>query len=343
MQLPRGRTYDVRDLDSLAPAFKPNQSRTGVYRLNFANGEAYCGQAKNVLRRYAKHRRTWSDIESVDFFPVTQKHLNEAEQLLITETEAVRPLRNKLLTNRPRGNEVVEITTTDGSTVALPWERARAKGPTQSYADAVDPKLAELLGHPFFLLVRSVVGWYIAKTIPDPARTAGQVLTSTCLPSTNRTKEVHRLLCISCGNLETLFILASTDMENDPEAFISVRLNTVLIDDPERFHDPQGRQWQDEDDPDVIHSTGRWLVFESAYRGEKVTSFVFGLTTFAEIIDGTLDFPHFDELIEKAYELNVRLMRRGGSTMYTRFHNPNLAHLLLAEAVTWDDSTESGR
>lgn len=53
MQLPKGRSYDVRDLDSLAPAFKPKQSRTGVYRLHFANGEAYCGQAKNVLVRYA--------------------------------------------------------------------------------------------------------------------------------------------------------------------------------------------------------------------------------------------------------------------------------------------------
>lgn len=336
MQLPKGRTYDVRDLDSLAPAFKPKQSRTGVYRLNFANGEAYCGQAKNVLIRYSKHRRTWDDIESIDFFPVALKNLNEAEQLLITETEAVKSLRNKMLTNRPRGDEVVEIVTSTGSTVALPWERARAKGATESYADAVDPKLAELLRHPFFLEVRSVVGWYIAKTIPDPAGTAGQVWTSTCLPSTNRTKDEHRLLCISCGNLETLFIVASTDFETS-DAFISVRLNVALMDNPERFHDPEGKQWQDEVDPDVIHSTGRWLVLESAYRGERVTSLVFGLNTFAEIIDGSIEFPSFDELVEKAYELNVRLMRRGGSTMYTRFHNRNLAHLLLAEAVTWDD------
>lgn len=337
MQLPKGRTYDVRDLDSLAPAFKPKQSRTGVYRLHFANGEAYCGQAKNVLRRYAKHRRTWDDIESIDFFPVAQKHLNEAEQLLITETEAVKPLRNKMLTNRPRGNEVVEIITSAGSTVAFPWERERAKGATKSYADAVDSKLAELLSHPYFPLVRSVVGWYIAHTMPDPAATAGQVWTSTCLPSTNHTKDEHRLLCISCGNLETLFVVASQsiDFENDPDAFVMVRLNTVRLDNPEQFHDPEGKQWEDENDPDVVHFTGRWVVTETPYRGEEVTSFAFGLDTFAEIIDGEIDFPHFEELVEKAYELNVRLMRRGGSTMYTRFHNEKLADLLVAEAVVW--------
>lgn len=214
------------------------------------------------------------------------------------------------------------------------WERERAKGATRSYADTIDQKLAELLRHPSFLDIRAIVGWYIANTVLDPAATAGRLWTVTAMPSTNRTKTEHRLLTLSCGNLETLFIVASTseDYENDPDAFVAVNINTTLFEDPRKVRDRTGLQWED---ADGLHSTGRWVVFEAQYRGEKVSSVQCGLETLAQIIDGDIDFPNLDEFIAKAYELNTRLMRRG-STMYTRFHNQKLADLLLAEAATWD-------
>ena len=104
MQLPEGRTIDVRDLSSLAPAFKKGEWKCGVYRLHFENGEAYPGQSRNVVTRFAGHRRRWLDIVAVDFFPLPVDQLNEAEQFLITETEAEYSVRNIMLTNRPRGN-----------------------------------------------------------------------------------------------------------------------------------------------------------------------------------------------------------------------------------------------
>ena len=72
MRFPKGKSIDTRDLDSLAPAFKRGESRCGVYRLRFANGEAYCGQATNVIRRYGAHRRHYPDIVGVDFFPFSK-------------------------------------------------------------------------------------------------------------------------------------------------------------------------------------------------------------------------------------------------------------------------------
>lgn len=50
----------------------------------------------------------------------------------------------------------------------------------------------------------------------------------------------------------------------------------------------------------------------------------------------TLSSPHLDEMLQEAFRLNTRLMRRG-STMYSRFHNKKLADLLIAEAVTWEE------
>lgn len=323
MQLPEGRTIDVRDLSSLAPAFKKGESKCGVYRLHFENGEAYPGQSRNVVTRFASHRRRWPDIVAVDFFPLPAEQLNEAEQFIITETEAKCSVRNIMRTNRPRGNDTAEIVTREGTTIALPWERERAKGATQSYIDEVDAKLPQLLRHPFFPEVRDLLGWYIAKTVQDPARAVQQLWTVSCMPSTNRTKHEQRLLTLSCGNLETLFIVSSMshDFANDPDAFVFVNMNTALLDDESRFQDP----------------AGRWSVHRLGYRGETVSSFQIDLGTFLAIIYGHIDFPHFDELLDAAFNLNTRLMRRG-STMYSRFHSAKLADLLLAEAVAWEQS-----
>ncbi|CAM2974166.1 hypothetical protein COJE103337_10495 [Corynebacterium jeikeium] len=248
--------------------------------------------------------------------------LNKAEQLLITETEATHSVRNIMLTNKPRGDDTVEIVTSKGSTVALTWERERAKGARQSYADNIDPKLATLLRHPAFLEIRSLVSWYIAITIQDPASTVEQLWTVSCMPSTNRTRTEHRLLTLSCGNLETLFVVASRseDFENDPDAFVTVRINTALLEDSGRFESPHGF----------------WAVYDDTpYRGERILSFDFSLGGLLAIIDGDLEFPHLDVMLQEAFKLNTRLMRRG-STMYSRFHNKRLADLLIAEAVTWE-------
>lgn len=322
MQLPEGKTIDVRDLDSLRPAFKRGESTCGVYRLHFENGEAYPGQSRNVVSRFASHRRTWPDIVAIDFFPMPADLLDEAEQFLITETEATHSVRNIMLTNKPRGNDTVEIVTSTGSTVALPWERERAIGATQSYVEKIDPKVATLLRHPLFLELRSLVGWYIANTIQDPASTVEQLWTVSCMPSTNHTKTEHRLLTLSCGNLETLFIVASKteDYEDDPHAFATVRINTAFIEGSDRFESPDGL----------------WTVYDDVpYRGERVLSFDFNLGELRAIINGDLEFPYLDEMLKAAYTLNTRLMRRG-STMYSRFHSTKLADLLIAEAVTWD-------
>lgn len=182
--------------------------------------------------------------------------------------------------------------------------------------------MAQLLRHPLFPEVRDLVGWYISTTVQDPARTTKRLWTVSCMPSTNRTKNEHRLLTLSCGNLETLFIVASTShvYGSDPNAFVYVNMNTALLDDESRFQDP----------------AGRWTVGRLGYRGETVSSLQLDLGTFLVIIYGHIDFPYFDELVDAAVNLNTHLMRRG-SMMYSRFHNSKLADLLIAEAVAWEE------
>ena len=91
MELPQGRLLDVSDMDSLASCFAGGQSICGVYRIRFSNGDAYCGQTKDMVTRFNKHHRTYDDIVAVEFFPMSEKDLNEAERALISESERDTP------------------------------------------------------------------------------------------------------------------------------------------------------------------------------------------------------------------------------------------------------------
>lgn len=128
MELPQGRLLDVSDMDSLASCFAGGQSRCGVYRIRFSNGDAYCGQTKNMVTRFNKHHRTYDDIVAVEFFPMPKEDLDEAERALISESERDTSLRNIMLTGRPRGEGDALFVSVEGKTIKLPWNKERAKG-----------------------------------------------------------------------------------------------------------------------------------------------------------------------------------------------------------------------
>ena len=96
MELPQGRLLDVSDMDSLASCFAGGQSRCGVYRIRFSNGDAYCGQTKDMVTRFNKHHRTYDDIVTVEFFPMLEKDLNKAERALISEVRLRRRQNHKV-------------------------------------------------------------------------------------------------------------------------------------------------------------------------------------------------------------------------------------------------------
>lgn len=85
MIVPRFRSYDVRELESVAPLFR--EERCGIYILEFSNGDRYVGQAKDVTRRFAQHRHggkhhpPWPDIVSLE----TCNRLSHDTQVLHVE------------------------------------------------------------------------------------------------------------------------------------------------------------------------------------------------------------------------------------------------------------------
>lgn len=282
MELPQGRLLDVSDMDSLASCFAGGQSRCGVYRIRFSNGDAYCGQTKDMVTRFNKHHRTYDDIVAVEFFPMSEKDLNEAERALISESERDTSLRNVMLTGRPRGEGDAMFVSVEGKTIKLPWDKERAKGAAASLEEATDKKFLQLLSHPQIDLIRYVLGWYISETIPDPAASARQLWTVSCMPSTSRTKTQQRLLTLSCGNLEVLYIIASRtlDVEGD-DYFVEVVINTSLDEEPEKLFYPEAKAFS------------RWFVENGQYQVEEVTRFAFPLQNLALLIDKQIEFPQY--------------------------------------------------
>lgn len=316
-----GKQYDVTNLDSIAPLFSVKDSQCGVYRLRFTDGDAYVGQSVHVVTRYVDHFKRWGrEIESFEFFPVEQTMLNEVERELITATEQDSSVRNVLLTKYPRGRKTVEFTLDEGVTVSLPWKRDERKRIIDDYEPKQLKRLVELGRHEYYSEVLEILAWYVSEAIPDPVRTAGQLWTLTCLPSTNqRVSPVsktrsRRLATLSCGNLESLFIEETTHGDS---VEVELLFNTTRLQNPWKYSDPNG-----------LWSTGDF----ATYRIAKTTSWIFPIENFAAILDGDLDFPHLDFFVDSSYELNVQSMRRGG-TMYSRFHNPAFTLDVLNEAT----------
>ncbi len=61
-----------------------DESRCGVYVIEFSNGEYYIGQAKNIKIRIKQHFKKFNDIKLIIFEPVLEAYLLEEENRTIT-------------------------------------------------------------------------------------------------------------------------------------------------------------------------------------------------------------------------------------------------------------------
>jgi hypothetical protein len=86
-QLGFSKSYSAEGRSSIADLFKPGR-RCGIYVLGFSNDEWYCGQARDVARRFVQHRKNHADIVSIRFMEVEQERLDEVERTCIHTLEA---------------------------------------------------------------------------------------------------------------------------------------------------------------------------------------------------------------------------------------------------------------
>jgi hypothetical protein len=180
----------VQGRASIADFFKPRR-RCGIYVLGFSNGEFYAGQAVDVTRRYAQHRKTYDDIEQLAFKPLPRSKLNEEERSLIGLLEQEGwPLRNITIVSLHKGESDFDL-------VMPPEEQERWLNDLDYTEDGgerlVDPELRRryqgrfqrFLERPHAEEALAVLQTYVGTTIPAIRRGEVSFWSCSCLPTDN--------------------------------------------------------------------------------------------------------------------------------------------------------------
>ncbi|WP_129588018.1 GIY-YIG nuclease family protein [Rathayibacter oskolensis] len=307
----------MSEAGSAAALFLGRKTLCGIYVLEFENGQRYVGQTRNIVSRYATHRRHHGDVVALSFAPCPPELLDECEVEEIRRQEAAHSLRNLALTGWPGGSEDLGVTVEEGRSVLLPWERGR-RGLIGDEGGATLPgRFWELSRRADYDELARALGRYIGETVSDPFGTQRVLWTVSALPSTNRTKKARRLLTLSCGVLETVYV--QEDRTNG-ELMICVNIDAPTFD-----------ALVSEADQDLpsIFAEG----YDADYKSAAVAQYVF--ESWADLLLA-LDFSPF---LDAAYKLNTTLMRRGGSPL-RRSHNLFFANDLLHRAVVWRSETQ---
>jgi hypothetical protein len=174
--VPRFAHHRVSRLYSVAHLF-PKAERCGVYILGFTGGERYVGQSVNVVTRFGTHRRTYGDIEFLDFCPCPRARLAELERAVIQgQRDCGFQLRNVTHARGPLGESDLDPLISPAEQYA--WLNDGGETPdVPSRVD--DPEQRErhhatylrLRQHPWFGLVAVILGDYVQETIAKPRQT----------------------------------------------------------------------------------------------------------------------------------------------------------------------------
>lgn len=182
-------SHGVEGRASIADLFPPDK-RCGLYILRFTNGEVYAGQAVDVTRRYAQHRKVHADIQEVSFKQVDRHRLDDEERALIwlLEERGYR-LRNITFTSLPKGESDFDLimfakdqgrwlkdldyVDSDGSRIVDPELRRKYSRKVESFAalsrsgEVVDfLRYYVRVGIPAFL--RGEVSFWCVSCVPKP-------------------------------------------------------------------------------------------------------------------------------------------------------------------------------
>jgi len=215
--------WETTALESLAMLAQDGH-RCGVYVLEFDDGTRYVGQARDVVRRYADHRRGHSRagraIRAVEFTEVTVEDLNRVEQQMIAHEGLRGPIRNNRHAATMAGPSRLDpvIAVDDqlawlNSTVPEGWNEAgpRTDHPEQRVKGS--KRYKQLLAHPLGESACAVMQDYIAETIPRPRQTERRFWAVSAVPATSG----GRLATLSVGKMETMFLYAEPDEEHKGE------------------------------------------------------------------------------------------------------------------------------
>ena len=205
----------VATLRSIAHIFGVSKNRCGIYLLEFPGEKFYVGQAVDVVRRFAQHRKNYDEIIGFSFIPTPRKLLDEAERGLIRKAEQL----NLMILNTVHATNVIGDTDLDlvlsreqqDSWLSSPasFNRDETSVSTIALPDAqlerFSSQFRKFKEHQLFSPSSQLLSLYLGNCIPSPKRTEYSFWAVSCFPATNR-NTWPRLFCVSVGVMEA-FVL----------------------------------------------------------------------------------------------------------------------------------------
>lgn len=220
----------VSTLRTIAQRFGASRPRCGIYLLEFPEQRFYIGQAVEVVRRFAQHRKNYDEIVGFSFIPVRSEKLDQIERDLIRKAESL----GLVILNTVHACNVVGDTDLD--MVVSPNDQAEWLSRPADFnnldtsgsivlPDAQVARFAEQFrrfdAHPLVNPASDILRTYVRHCIPAPKRTEYSFWVVSCLPSTNR-DTWPRLLCVSAGVMELLVIGHHKSRSSDMWGFVTV-------------------------------------------------------------------------------------------------------------------------
>lgn len=298
--------YDVEGRLSIADLLPKSRSRCGIYMFALANGLFYIGQSGDAAKRFAQHRKKYDNITRFAFRHVERQDLDEVEQTLIHQAQANDvPLTNKEFVADVRG-------VTDFDLLASPEERtAWLNNPRMFDADQVrvNSELQRMRfareyelfsAHELAPETIALLQTYVWECVPAFRRTEMSFWSLTCMPGTNRNVS-PRLACVNIHLMETFVVGFHKKNPQTTWSFVNVAKSILL----ERYKTQSAFETKY---PNVI--------FKDAWYRSAAGD---GATLHAES-SGMHQLLRDPAVLNAARHLNLRLMKKGATVLFARYH-----------------------
>ncbi len=290
----------VATLRSIAHLFGASKNRCGIYLIEFVGEKFYVGQAVDVVRRFAQHRKNYDEIIGFSFIPTPRKDLDETERSLIRKAEQL----HLVLPREQQDSWLASPATfnrddTSLSAISLP----------DAQLERFSSQFRKYKEHPLFSLSSRLLSLYLGNCIPSPRQTEYSFWAVSCFPSTNR-NTWPRLVCVSIGVMEALVIGYFKNSPTEIWGFLTVASDVLS----EAY----------ENDESLMAAFPSSEIIRREYRDagqHQITLWAGDEQSLSVLLE--------DKIVQKAAAtLALRVMRKR-ATIYSKFHCKQLADLAM--------------
>lgn len=338
--------WDLTDASTIAPLF-PEGERCGIYVLEFADGERYVGQAKNVVSRYSQHRHgsgqhePWEDVTAIRFLPVPESDLNVVELATIREHSQQVKLRNKAHNHghwQPTPlDEFIEPSQQRHWATGQPEYSiedfkgaSRLKGEAPRLLTSRRGQEVQPDGRSVWETVVDELAQAVALAIPNALETEGRYWMISDYPSTAR----GRFATLNVGTLELMFFPRTRFTPEVGNLEASRGLLSVLNADIETFipfSDLEGEFAEDEDVSTVGEINGHAIEMERSPKAYSVPVDRIWMPL------GIFGVQALDpEQLAGVRRLAIHAMRNGSARVNSRSRNERLTRMVYKRIAAPD-------